>query len=163
MTATHAPRMFGSRFSFGRCIESNTLSQHARLASKQAAPPKPQSYKPPTERPSPTPSEPATPPSTSTSSYLWNYLFRSPSRNSASEATKPVYDRGFEASQQVVRTGKLPAKYRSASWRVQSVIVAAPIAIVTSIVLYQRLFMGVEQKRPPVPAGTAVEEETEGT
>ncbi|KAI9815978.1 MAG: hypothetical protein M1827_001970 [Pycnora praestabilis] len=43
--------------------------------------------------------------------------------------------------------GRLPDKYKSAARRITMAIVALPIAIVTSYVLYQRVVMGEERKR----------------
>ncbi|KAI9879487.1 MAG: hypothetical protein M1830_008363 [Pleopsidium flavum] len=43
--------------------------------------------------------------------------------------------------------GRLPEKYKPAARRITFVIVALPIAIVTSYVLYQRLVLGQERKR----------------
>ncbi|EPS42156.1 hypothetical protein H072_3874 [Dactylellina haptotyla CBS 200.50] len=42
---------------------------------------------------------------------------------------------------------ELPAKYRPAATKVKLIIVALPIAIVSSYMLYKRLVMGEEPKR----------------
>jgi hypothetical protein len=41
---------------------------------------------------------------------------------------------------------ELPSKYKPAERKVRAVIIALPVAIVTSWVLYERLFLGQEQK-----------------
>lgn len=46
-----------------------------------------------------------------------------------------------------IRSGQLPPNYGSTARRVTFAIVALPIAIVTSYVLFQRLVLGQEQKR----------------
>ncbi|KAF2402807.1 hypothetical protein EJ06DRAFT_554378 [Trichodelitschia bisporula] len=46
------------------------------------------------------------------------------------------------------RPGDLADKYKPAARRVTAIIVALPIAIVTSYFLYERVVLGVEQKRP---------------
>ncbi|KAI5808509.1 hypothetical protein DFH27DRAFT_539494 [Peziza echinospora] len=60
-------------------------------------------------------------------------------------------------------SAQLPAKYKSAERKVRLIIIALPIAIVTSWVLYKRLVEGEERKRfipktaieiaPPPPPG----------
>jgi len=45
---------------------------------------------------------------------------------------------GVEASRRVVKEGSLPEKYRPAARKITLALVALPIAIVTSWVLYQR-------------------------
>lgn len=55
--------------------------------------------------------------------------------------------RGAAATQRVVREGVLDPRYKPASRRVIAIICAVPIFLVTSWVLFQRQFMGVEQKK----------------
>ena len=50
----------------------------------------------------------------------------------------------------VVREGKLDDRYKPAARRITALICALPILIFTSYVLFQRRFMGVEQKKPIV-------------
>jgi len=52
----------------------------------------------------------------------------------------------------------LPANYKPVARRVTLAIVALPIAIVTSWVLYQRLILGEERKHLVRPGMTMVEE-----
>ncbi|KAL7268321.1 hypothetical protein RUND412_009060 [Rhizina undulata] len=61
---------------------------------------------------------------------------------------------------------ELPEKYRSAERKVRMIIVALPIAIVTSWFLYNRLVNGEEQKKFIVskktgPAAVVAEEKNE--
>ncbi|KAF2437133.1 hypothetical protein EJ08DRAFT_728807 [Tothia fuscella] len=54
----------------------------------------------------------------------------------------------LKAEAPVTQPGQVdPKKYRLFARRITSIIVAAPIVIVTSYYLYQRLFLGVEPKR----------------
>ncbi|KAM0712671.1 hypothetical protein Q7P35_000118 [Cladosporium inversicolor] len=55
--------------------------------------------------------------------------------------------RGAAASLKVAREGVLDPRYKPASRRVVAIICAVPIFIVTSWVLFQRQFLGVEQKK----------------
>jgi hypothetical protein len=55
--------------------------------------------------------------------------------------------RGVAASLRVVREGVLDPRYKPASRRVIAIICAVPIFIVTSWVLFQRQFLGVEQRK----------------
>ncbi|KIW01533.1 uncharacterized protein PV09_07011 [Verruconis gallopava] len=56
---------------------------------------------------------------------------------------------------QFTQPGELPAKYKPALRRVQAIIVALPIVIVTSYMLYERLVLGVEPKKlPRLPSGS---------
>jgi hypothetical protein len=55
--------------------------------------------------------------------------------------------RGVAASQRVVREGVLDPRYRGAAVRYTAIIVALPILIYTSWILYERQILGVEQKR----------------
>jgi hypothetical protein len=55
--------------------------------------------------------------------------------------------RGAEASLRVAREGVLDPRYKPASRRVIAIICAVPIFLVTSWVLFQRQFLGVEQKK----------------
>lgn len=55
--------------------------------------------------------------------------------------------RGAAASLRAAREGVLDPRYKPASRRVVAIICAVPIFIVTSYVLFQRQFMGVEQKK----------------
>jgi len=85
-------------------------------------------------------------------------LAPAPIRESTAEtAEEPVRDflyrepldpaRGREASLRVVREGVLDPRYKPASRRVIAIICAVPIFIVSSWVLFQRQFLGVEQKK----------------
>lgn len=65
--------------------------------------------------------------------------------------------RGAAASLRVAREGVLDPRYKPAARRVVAIICALPIAIVTTWVLYQREFMGVEQKKH-TPRATPSEE-----
>lgn len=58
--------------------------------------------------------------------------------------------RGAAAMMRVVREGKLDDRYKPAARRITALICALPILIFTSYVLFQRRFMGVEQKKPIV-------------
>jgi hypothetical protein len=55
--------------------------------------------------------------------------------------------RGAAASLRVAREGVLDPRYKPASRRVVAIICAVPIFIVTSWVLFQRQFLGVEQRK----------------
>lgn len=55
--------------------------------------------------------------------------------------------RGRAASQRYVETGVLDPRYKKSSRQVISIICAIPVLVVTSWVLYQRQFLGVERKR----------------
>ena len=55
--------------------------------------------------------------------------------------------RGAAASLRVAQEGVLDPRYKPASRRVIAIICAVPIFIVTSWVLFQREFLGVEQKK----------------
>ncbi|KAM0717630.1 hypothetical protein Q7P37_007482 [Cladosporium fusiforme] len=65
---------------------------------------------------------------------------------------KPTHEpldpaRGAAASLKAAREGVLDPRYKAASRRVVAIICAVPIFLVTSWVLFQRRFMGVEQKK----------------
>ncbi|KAK6538640.1 hypothetical protein TWF694_010218 [Orbilia ellipsospora] len=45
--------------------------------------------------------------------------------------------------------GELPAKYKPAERRVKLIIIALPVALVSSYLLYKRLVLGEEQRRLP--------------
>ncbi|TGZ82788.1 hypothetical protein EX30DRAFT_339066, partial [Ascodesmis nigricans] len=45
-----------------------------------------------------------------------------------------------------------PTQYKSTQRKVQSIIIALPIALVTSWVLYDRLYLGTERKKFEAPA-----------
>lgn len=55
--------------------------------------------------------------------------------------------RGYEASVRVAQGGKLDARYRPAARRVLAIMVALPFSIWLSWELFQRRYMGKEQKR----------------
>ncbi|TKA77544.1 hypothetical protein B0A49_02771 [Cryomyces minteri] len=74
-------------------------------------------------------------------------------------ANQPHPSAAEDASKRAVKTGALPAKYRTAARRITLAMVALPIAIVTSWVLWNRVLKGEERKRlvrttppPPVPS-----------
>jgi hypothetical protein len=109
-----------------------------RTYATQAPPPiKPYQTGPlPPKGPKPTP----TPTSTTTTSPptpAHSFLDREP--------LDPA--RGVAASLRVVREGVLDPRYKPASRRVIAIICAVPIFIVTSWVLFQRQFLGVEQRK----------------
>jgi hypothetical protein len=83
-------------------------------------------------KPTPTPK-----PTTETSTPVRSFLDREP--------LDPA--RGVAASLRVVREGVLDPRYKPASRRVIAIICAVPIFIVTSWVLFQRQFLGVEQRK----------------
>ena len=86
-------------------------------------------------KPAPAPiSEPTTEPPTEP---VRDFLYREP--------LDPA--RGAAASLRVAREGVLDPRYKPASRRVVAIICAVPIFIVTSWVLFQRQFLGVEQKK----------------
>ncbi|KAF2207426.1 hypothetical protein CERZMDRAFT_91765 [Cercospora zeae-maydis SCOH1-5] len=60
--------------------------------------------------------------------------------------------RGLEAARRVVKEGFLDPRYRHMARRVTAVICAMPILLYTSYELFQRRFMGKEQKTRPVIA-----------
>jgi hypothetical protein len=67
--------------------------------------------------------------------------------------------RGAAASLRVAREGVLDPRYKPASRRVVAIICAVPIFLVTSWVLFQRQFLGVEQKKH---TGRGQSEDVEG-
>lgn len=72
--------------------------------------------------------------------------------------------RGIEASMRFVREGVVDPRYRPAARRVTAALCALPIAIYLTYELFQRRFMGREQKQRPIrkPAESELEPETEG-
>lgn len=88
---------------------------------------------PPPPRP-----EPKTPTSTTTTTAAPSHP------NPRAEPPNPA--RGAAASLRAATEGVLDPRYRAASRRVIAIICAVPIFLVTSWVLFQRRFMGVEQK-----------------
>lgn len=106
----------------------------------QTGPLPPKGYKPP-PTPESTTSEP-TPPTP-----IPSFLEREP--------LDPA--RGAAASLRVAREGVLDPRYKPAARRVVAIICALPVFIVMSWVLYQREFMGVEQKKHK-PRGEQSEE-----
>ena len=60
------------------------------------------------------------------------------------EAPDPA--RGIEASKQVVREGQLHPRYKAAAKSYTRIVVLSPLIIWLSYELYQRRFMGKEQK-----------------
>ncbi|KAK6349271.1 hypothetical protein TWF730_010021 [Orbilia blumenaviensis] len=46
---------------------------------------------------------------------------------------------------------ELPAKYRAAHTRVKLIIIALPIAIVSSYMLYKRVYLGEQPRAKPIP------------
>lgn len=83
-------------------------------------------------RPAPTPQPTGEPPAP-----LPSFLHREP--------LDPA--RGAAASLRFAREGVVDPRYKPAARRVIAIICAVPILIVTSWVLFQREFMGVEQKK----------------
>ncbi|KAK5142785.1 hypothetical protein LTR32_004941 [Rachicladosporium monterosium] len=111
--------------------------------TKPLPPPEPRAYKPPP--PSPTLKEPLEttfPPKQS----LIKRLFSTRNVQPLPDAEPKDIARGVEASQRVVRDGFLDPRYRPAARRVTAIICALPLAIYLSYVLFERRFMGKEQK-----------------
>lgn len=78
----------------------------------------------------------------------------------APEASAPDPEAGRKGAERVVREGRLPEKYRAAARKWTRLMMALPIAIVTSYYLYERLAVGVERKRlVPSPIGRANEDD----
>ncbi|EGX54130.1 hypothetical protein TWF173_008448 [Orbilia oligospora] len=46
---------------------------------------------------------------------------------------------------------ELPAKYKAAHTRVKLIIIALPIAIVSSYMLYKRVYLGEQPRAKPIP------------
>ncbi|KAK4507664.1 hypothetical protein PRZ48_001399 [Zasmidium cellare] len=120
-----------------------------------SAPPKPQKYVAPEERISRHPKfpepEPNPPPKPTVFTYLWPF-----GRPKPQEKVEQIYfgqknpARGAQAAADVVKTGILDPRYRSVAKRYTWAIAAAPVAIYLSYELFQRLFMGKEQKPFPM-------------
>ena len=112
-------------------------------ATNAGPPPAAKPYKsgplpPPAPKPTPTtPSLNLTPEELKSSSWL--------SHPPKPEPLDPA--RGAEASLRAAREGVLDPRYKPASRRVLAIICAVPIFLVTSWVLFQRQFLGVEQKK----------------
>ncbi|WPH02095.1 Hypothetical protein R9X50_00495000 [Acrodontium crateriforme] len=115
--------------------------------SRNQGPPTPKAYKPSPANPAapkPKLEEPALPITPPKKPSLLSRL--SPFKPDPFLAEPRDFARGIAASQQVVRTGVLPARYRPAARKIISIICALPIALYLSWELYQRRFMGKEQK-----------------
>jgi len=113
----------------------------APIRTYATAPPPVKAYRtgplpPKAPKPAPAPAypEPTTEPPTEP---VRDFLYREP--------LDPA--RGAAASLRVAREGVLDPRYKPASRRVIAIICAVPIFIVTSWVLFQRQFLGVEQKK----------------
>jgi hypothetical protein len=119
-----------------RLRSSNLTTILRRAHSTHPAPPPPRPFKP---GPPPPPAPKTAPTSTVTSEPT------PPTENwFEPEPLDPA--RGRAASERVVREGILDPRYKPASRRVTAIIVALPILLVTSWMLFERQFMGVEQK-----------------
>lgn len=108
---------------------------------------------PPAPKPQPMPSLNLTPEELKSSSWL--------SHPPKPEALDPA--RGAEASLRAAREGVLDPRYKPASRRVLAIICAVPIFLVTSWVLFQRQFLGVEQKKREKKEENGVEVVGEGS
>lgn len=87
--------------------------------------------------PSPAPAKPAISP-TSLNTFAVSHLSARPgTTGSGTDSLHSIPD------------GQLPAKYKPAARRITAIMVALPIAIVTSYELYQRLVLGKERKLMP--------------
>ncbi|KAK6508587.1 hypothetical protein TWF506_010671 [Arthrobotrys conoides] len=67
---------------------------------------------------------------------------------------KPVFQNpGKPASTIPIPTTpeELPAKYKAAHTRVKLIIIALPIAIVSSYMLYKRVYLGEKPRAKPIP------------
>ncbi|KAK0871563.1 hypothetical protein LTS02_001902 [Friedmanniomyces endolithicus] len=118
--------------------------------TKPSPPPEPRAYKPPS--PSQTPKEPLETPDPPKQSLI-RRLFSTRNVQPLPDAEPKDIARGVEASQRVVRDGFLDPRYRPAARRVTAIICALPLAICLSYVLFERRFMGKEQKVRPVSLG----------
>ncbi|KAK6512487.1 hypothetical protein TWF481_001372 [Arthrobotrys musiformis] len=49
------------------------------------------------------------------------------------------------------RPEELPAKYKAAHTKVKLIIIALPIAIVSSYMLYKRIYLGEQPRAKPIP------------
>ncbi|KAK0782765.1 hypothetical protein LTS02_012069 [Friedmanniomyces endolithicus] len=122
--------------------------------AKPSQPPEPRAFKPipPSERVSKTPQNEAIEVTKPPKQSLIRRLFSTRPEQPGSNAEPRDITRGLEASQRVVRDGILDARYRPAARRVTAIICALPIAIYLSYELFERRFMGKEQKVRPVHA-----------
>jgi len=68
----------------------------------------------------------------------------------------------MEAAQRYVREGILDPRYRPAARRVTAIICALPLALYLTYELFERRFMGKEQKIRPIKKPAEVKPETEG-
>ncbi|KAM3419166.1 hypothetical protein BST61_g5110 [Cercospora zeina] len=115
-------------------------------------PPPPQPYKPiPAKEPVPVNADASAQPlpeKKSLLSRLW------PFRRSPAAVYPPSQDpaRGLEAARRVVKEGFLDPRYRRVARSFTAAICAMPILLYTSYELFQRRFMGKEQKTRPVIA-----------
>lgn len=130
-------------------LRPSNLTTILRRAHSTQPPPPPRPYKPgapppPAPKPAPTP----TPAKTTTTTPPAENWFES-------EPLDPA--RGRAASERVVREGILDPRYRPASRRVTAIICALPVLLVTSWMLFERQFMGVEQKVHQVRLGKGEE------
>lgn len=136
---------------------------YATARPAATAPPQPLPWKPaaPSERISRRPEQPEPPKPRKKS--LVHRLF-----SLRGEEPKPYqhepknFARGVEAAQRYVREGILDPRYRPAARRVTAIICALPLAVVLGYVLFQRRFMGVEQKTRPIQKDVMPEVEKEG-
>ncbi|TKA43746.1 hypothetical protein B0A54_05505 [Friedmanniomyces endolithicus] len=115
--------------------------------TKPSPPPSPRAYKPPP--PSPTLKEPPIETTRPPIQSLITRLFSTRNVQPLPDAEPKDLARGVEASQRVLRGGMLDPRYRPAARRVTAIICALPLAMVLSYVLFERRFMGKEQKIRP--------------
>ncbi|KAK6333083.1 hypothetical protein TWF718_010907 [Orbilia javanica] len=73
-------------------------------------------------------------------------------RPGAPPLSRPVFP-GKTASTIPIPTTpeELPAKYKAAHTRVKLIIIALPIAIVSSYMLYKRVYLGEQPRAKPIP------------
>ncbi|KAI7281148.1 hypothetical protein KC345_g4327 [Hortaea werneckii] len=77
-----------------------------------------------------------------------------PSPPKQQQQTSDTAARALEASRRYITEGFKDPRYRSAARRVTAIICALPLALYLSYELFQRRFMGKEQKvRPTKPSG----------
>lgn len=117
------------------------LSAPMRTFATHTTPPPVKPYKsgplpPPAPKTTPTPNLNLTPEELKSNSWL--------NHPPKPEPLDPA--RGVAASLRAAREGVLDPRYKPASRRVLAIICAVPIFLVTSWVLFQRQFLGVEQK-----------------
>ncbi|KAK5696992.1 hypothetical protein LTR17_024117 [Elasticomyces elasticus] len=120
--------------------------------TKPSQPPEPRPYKP-IERPAKD-IEDSIEVTTPENKGLLGHLFSRRGKQLPRKNEPGDIARGLEASQRVVRDGILDPRYRPAARRVTAIICALPIALYLSYELFERRFMGKEQKVRPVRPAT---------